>query len=214
VGHQLEHAPLSHPDCSRAPGRPRCPETAQTILRVTLQILRAQGLTSFSIEGVAQAAGVGKATVYRWWPSRGALAVDAFCAGVAPQLAFPDTGSLRGDFLAQMHKVVAEMNGPDGKVLASILAVAQMDEEVAEAFRTRWLQRRRAEGREALGRAMARGELATDLDPEFFFDLLYSPLYLRLMVRHQPLTQEFAERVLDVCLPGLAPRATPEGSEG
>lgn len=192
-------------DCTRSPGRPRCHETAQTILRVTLELLRSQGLGAFTIEGVAHAAGVGKATVYRWWPTRGALAVDAFCAGVAPQLSFPDTGSLRGDFEAQMQKVIAEMNGPDGNVLRSILAVAQMDEEVAEAFRTRWLERRRAEGREALGRAMARGELAHDLDPEFFFDLLYSPLYLRLMVRHQPLTQEFAERILDVCLAGLQP---------
>jgi AcrR family transcriptional regulator len=181
---------------------------------VTLEMLRTQGLAAFTIEGLAAAAGVGKATVYRWWPTRGALVVDAFCAGVAPQLSFPDTGSLRGDFVAQMQKVIAEMNGPDGKVLTSILAVAQMDEEVAEAFRTRWLARRRSEGREALGRAMARGELPTDLDPEFFFDLLYSPLYLRLMVRHQPLTLELAERILDVCLRGLTPGGVVEGVKG
>ncbi len=194
----------AHHPC-RAPGRPRCNETSKAILDVTLKILREHGLGALTIEGVAHAAGVGKATVYRWWPNRGALAVDAFFVAVAPRVAFPDTGSLRGDFAAQIKRVIAEMNGPDGKVLASILAAAQMDEDVVEAFRTRWLAQRRAEGKLALERGVKRGELPQGIDTEFFFDLLYSPLYFRLMVRHQPLTQELAERILDVVLRGIRP---------
>ncbi|MGH7133111.1 MAG: TetR/AcrR family transcriptional regulator [Phycisphaerales bacterium] len=192
--------------CARLPGRPRCDETARSILKATFDLLKTHGLAALTIEGVAAKAGVGKATVYRWWPNRAVLAIDAFFAEMSPRIPFEDTGSVRGDFRAQMHRVVTEMNGRGGKVLASIVAAAQMDEDVAHAFRTRWLVPRRAEGMEAIKRGIERGELAADVDTEFLFDVLYSPLYFRLLIRHQPLTHEFADRVLTVGFAGLNPR--------
>lgn len=191
----------------RQPGRPRCEETARAILRATFEVLEEQGLAALTIEGVAERAGVGKATVYRWWPNRAVLAIDAFFAEVAPRIPFGDTGSVVEDFRSQMHRVVREMNGRRGRVLRSIIAAAQMDEDVAEAFRARWLRPRRAEGARAIERAVARGELPAGLDTEFLFDVLYGPLYLRLTVGHRPLTRRFADGVLEAGMAGVGLRA-------
>lgn len=191
------------PGCEgRQPGRPRCEETCGAIREAALKVLEERGFMGLTIEEVAARAGAGKATVYRWWSGKGELIVDAFFAKVAPQLGFKDTGSLRGDFTQQMRLLVNQMRGPNGKVLAALIAGAQMDEALADAVRTRWITLRRAEGRKAVDRAVSRGELPKDVDVHFLFDLLYSPLYFRLLVRHQPLTEELADRIVDAVLDG------------
>lgn len=200
--------PIAHPSPgpdSKMPGRPRCEQTCEAIRAAAMDILTEKGFLGLTMEEVATRAGASKATVYRWWSSKGELLVDAFFTRVAPQLGFPDTGSVRRDFVDQMKLVVAQMKGPNGKVLAALIAGAQMDEGLAEAVRKRWLAPRRAEGKKTIARAIARGELPAHADVEFLFDMLYSPLYFRLLVRHQPLTDEFVERIVDTVLGGLAP---------
>lgn len=195
---------------ARGPGRPRCGETCSAIRDAALEILAERGFVALTIEEVASRAGASKATVYRWWPGKAALIVDAFFAKVIPALSFPDTGSIRTDVLQQMRQVVEQMNGPSGKALAALVAGAQMDEALAEGFRTRILTLRRAEGMKAVRRGIERGELPADIDGEFFFDMLYSPLYFRLLVRHQPLNAALVEQVVDLVLRGLQPRESTE----
>ena len=192
----IPNHPAEDPGACRKPGRPRCDETSRAILRAAFEIMQRGGYGALTIEGVAEQAGVGKTTGDRWWQDRAALAVHAFFATVSPRIPVPDTGSVRGDFEGQLRLVIEQMGGPNGGVLRSIIGAAQMDERVAQAFRERWLAPRRAEGRAALERAQARGELPADLDQDFFFDVLYGPLYLRLMIGHQPLTEEFLQRLL------------------
>lgn len=195
----------------RGPGRPRCEHTCAAIRDAALAILEERGFLGLTVEAIAARAGAGKATVYRWWNGKSDLLVDAFFTKVSPQLAFPDTGTLRGDFVEQMRLLVKQMQGPNGKVLAALIAGAQMDDAMATAVRDNWITLRRAEGRKAVDRAIVRGELATDTDVQFLFDLLYSPLYFRLLVRHQPLTDELAERIVDAVLGGLVrPSRRPE----
>jgi AcrR family transcriptional regulator len=178
------------------------------IREAALTLLAERGFMGLTVEAIAQRAGASKATVYRWWSGKGELVVDAFFAKMVPRLPFPDTGSLRGDFLAQMRMVVHELNGPSGKTLAALLAGAQMDPALADSVRTRWIDRRRAEGRKTVDRAIARGELAPDTDLQLFFDLLYSPIYFRLLLRHEPLTEEFVESIVNVVFAGLAPKGS------
>lgn len=166
-------------------------------------MLEERGFLALTVEEIAARAGASKATVYRWWSGKAALIVDAFFNKVSPLLGFSDTGSLRSDFIQQMGHVVHEMNSSSGRVLASLVAGAQIDEALAEAFRTRWLKQRRDEGAHVLKRAVDRGELPPNLDREFVFDLLYSPLYFRLLVRHQPLTDELVARIVDTVFAGL-----------
>ena len=195
-----------HPHPARVPGRPRCPRTRQGILQATIAILREQGFAALTMEGVAARAGVGKSTVYRTWPDKASLALDSFFCALSPRLPFRDTGSVRADFQRQMELVVREMNGPDGRLLASIVAAAGLDDGVAAAFRARWQSLRRAEGQAAIDRGIARGELPADLDPGFLFDVLYSPFYYRLLVRHAPLDRRLVRQLVDTVFDGLARR--------
>jgi len=198
----------------RSPGRPRCEHTCEAIREAALSLMEERGFVGLTVEEIAARAGASKATVYRWWTGKAALVVDAFFAKVSPHMGFTDTGSVRTDFIQQMRHVVRQMNSPNGRVLASLVAGAQIDEALAEAFRSRWLRLRRDEGMTAVRRGVERGELREGVDTEFLFDMLYSPLYFRLLVRHQPLTDAVVEQIVDAVLGGLAPRADGRGGKG
>jgi len=191
----------------RAPGRPRCEKACEAVRTAALELLDEAGWGGLTIEGVAERAGVGKATIYRWWTNKAALVVDAFFTRVSPQLEFPDTGTLRGDLVGQLRDVVREMLGPHGRLLTAIVSALPTDPALGEAFRARWVGRRRAEGMQVFDRAAARGELPADADRELLFDLLYGPLYFRLIVQYRPLREpRLAERLVDAVLYGASPR--------
>lgn len=192
------------PTVDRTPGRPRCEHTCEALRQAALDIIEKKGFLGLTVEAIAAQAGASKATVYRWWSGKSELLVDAFFTKISPDLKFPETGSLRTDCVAQMRMLVEQMNGPNGKVLASLLAGAQMDEGMADAVRTRWLALRRVEGRKVIDRAIARGELEATIDTDFLFDLLYSPLYFRLLLRHRPLTDDLVEKIVDAVLRGIS----------
>ena len=157
-----------------------------------------------TIEGVAARAEVGKPTIYRRWKTKAALAMDAFLEAVNPELAFPDTGSAKEDFREQMHNIVKLMNSPRGATLASVIGCGQADEELITAFRENWLIPRRKEAKKIFQRAVERGELRADVDPEIAIDVLYSTLFYRLLLKHQPLTDELVDKLVDVAIDGLA----------
>lgn len=195
------------PHARRGPGRPRCEKACEAVRTAALELLDDGGFAGLTIEGVAERAGVGKATIYRWWPNKAALLVDAFFTRVSPQLEFKDTGSLRGDLVAQLRLVVREMLGPNGRMLTAIVSALPADPALGEAFRARWVGRRRAEGMKVFDRAVERGELPADVDRELLFDLLYGPLYFRLIVQYRPLREPgLAERLVDAVLRGASPR--------
>ena len=89
----------------RSPGRPRSEQARRAILRSTLRLLKHTGFSDLTIEAIAADAEVGKATVYRWWPNKGALVVDAFASSADRKLRFPDTGSVQRDISMQMNKL-------------------------------------------------------------------------------------------------------------
>lgn len=200
-------------DCPHGPGRPRCPHAKRAILDAALVLLRDDGFWEMSIEAIAERAGVSKATVYRWWPNKASLVVDAFFAAISPRIPFPDTGSAREDFAAQMERVAKEMRGPTGAMLAQLVTATQCDPSMRAAFRERWLRPRRAEGTDAVRRGIARGELPEDLDIEFLFDALYGPLYLRLLFEHQPISTAFVRDLVTTVFGGLTQRS-PRASRG
>ena len=185
-------------------GRPRSPETRAKILKAAYEILNKVGFMDLTIEGVAARAEVGKPTIYRRWKTKAALSMDAFLEAVNPELAFPDTGTAKEDFREQMQKIVKLMNSPRGEVLASVIGCGQADEELIAAFRENWLIPRRKEAIAILQRGVERGELKADVDAEVAIDALYSPLFYRLLLKHQPLTNKFVNELVDVVMNGLA----------
>jgi AcrR family transcriptional regulator len=186
----------------RPPGRPRSEHARRAILRSTLKLLQENGFSDFTIEAVADRAAVGKATVYRWWPNKGALIADAFAGSVTPALHFPDTGSIDKDMSQQMRQLVKVFSGPQGRIVSAILGAGQSDPELVEAFRERFLMPRRREAYATLRRAIRRGELRRDIDPNLLLDSLYGPIYMRFLIRHDRLTPEFIDRLCALVLAG------------
>jgi len=177
-------------------GRPRSERTEKAILAATSQLLAESGLAAMTIEGVAERAGVGKASIYRRWPSRGALAFDAtfdeYLAGQPTE----DTGSLEGDLEATALDWIRAVNrSPWGRTLKELIAEVQSDPSLAGAWRERFVIPIRQQRRPIVERAIARGEIPKGSDPELIMDLLYGPLYHRYLNGHLPLDDAFARSV-------------------
>lgn len=185
-------------------GRPRSEKARHAILAAAAELLLLRGLGAVSMDAVAERAGVSKATIYRWWPSKEMLALDALLDWAATSAPARDTGSLRGDLLALVRPWVREITRqPFGRVIAALLTEAQSDPEFAEAYRTRFVEARREAMRAAFARAAERGDVPADLDVEVAVDLIYGPLYHRLLHGHAPLTGRFGEKVVDMALAGI-----------
>jgi AcrR family transcriptional regulator len=185
-------------------GRPRCEEADKKILKATYELLIEVGFMALTIEGVAARAEVGKPTIYRRWSTKAQLAMDAFLSVVTPEIAFPDTGSVKEDFRAQMYKIVKLMNSSRGEILATVIGCGQMEDELISAFRENWLLARRDDAKRIVQRGVVRGELCRDVDAEVAIDALYSPLFYRLLLKHLPLNEAFVDELIDVVMEGLA----------
>jgi AcrR family transcriptional regulator len=193
----------SHPT-KRPPGRPRNERSRRAIIRSTLKLLRKTTFADLSIEAIAADARVGKATVYRWWPSKGALVVDAFVCSIEDELHFPDSGSVQRDMSLQMKQFVELLSSPVGRIVAAVIAAGQYDPELMEEFRARFLWHRRQEAYRTLQRGIDRGELPHDLDLDLILDLLYGGIYMRFLIRHDELSERYVDDVCRVILKGAA----------
>ena len=185
-------------------GRPRSAEADRAILTATVDLLAERGLAAMSIEEVAARAGVGKTTIYRRWPSKGLLALDAFVISFRAEQPRPDTGTLRGDLLSALHAWVrAVTQTAMGPLLTGLIAEAQHDAELRGAWRDRVLEPMRTQHRVMLDRAIERGEIPATVDRDVVLDLFFGAAEHRLLLGHLPMTGEFIADVVDVILAGL-----------
>jgi AcrR family transcriptional regulator len=190
---------------TRRPGRPRSERATAAILRAAGDLLDSRGLDGLSVDAIAARAGVSKATIYRWWPNKAAIVMDAVLSVTAPQIPFPDTGSVREDLRRQMRSVVRLFTKTaTGRALVALIAQSQHDPVTAAALHDRFIAPRRAIAGDVLRRGIARGELRADLDIETSIDTLYGALYYRLLVSGDQLTPRYADRVIDHICPTLA----------
>jgi AcrR family transcriptional regulator len=193
------------PQVTRRPGRPRSERATAAILRAAGDLLDSRGLDGLSVDAIAARAGVSKATIYRWWPNKAAIVMDAVLSVTAPQIPFPDTGSVREDLRRQMRSVVRLFTKTaTGRALVALIAQSQHDPVTAAALHDRFIAPRRAIAGDVLRRGIARGELRADLDIETSIDTLYGALYYRLLVSGDQLTPRYADRVIDHIYPTLA----------
>ncbi|HEY2296689.1 MAG TPA: TetR/AcrR family transcriptional regulator [Jatrophihabitans sp.] len=187
-------------------GRPRSARAENAVLEAAAELLLDQGLAAVSMDTIAARAGVSKATIYRWWPTKESLALDALFHDWEGVPAVDDTGSLRGDLLKLLRPWarLAVMR-PYGRVIAALLTQAQTDPEFASEYRARFVKPRRDQGRAIFRRAIERGEIPAATKIEVALDLLYGPIYHRLLHGHAPLNDRFVRDVIDVALNGIAP---------
>jgi AcrR family transcriptional regulator len=189
---------------ARSPGRPRSERAHRAILQAANELLAREGFAAVTMEAIAERAGVSKATIYRWWPNRAAVVMDGFLSTVSSEVPFPHTGHAREDIRIHMRRLAEAFSGKMGRTVAALIAEGQTDPELAEALRSRWLSVRRAEAREILELGIERGELREDIDLEVAVDVLYGPIYYRMLVGHAPLEGDFANALADHIFSGLA----------
>jgi AcrR family transcriptional regulator len=184
-------------------GRPRDEDARARILQSALQILESTCFENATVEAIAERAGASKATIYRWWPNKAAVFIEAMREAAAIELPFPDTGDVEQDIRLQLQNFVKLLTGRRGGTFRAFIAAAQSDPGVAEAFRTLWIKPRRAQAHEAFERHRAAGRLPATIDIEVLIDVLYGPLYFRLMAGHRPLNQQAAEGIAEVALAAI-----------
>jgi len=179
--------------------RPRTPEAP--ILHATIELLAEHGLAHLTVDDVAAAAGVSKATIYRRWPSRAQL-IHAAMASLQQRVAEPDTGSLRGDLVALLSQLVAYLTTQDsGRILPSFIDAAARDPELAALLRATARDARLPYQR-VITRGIERGELDGDLDVDLFIDLLMSPFIYRQHILRVPVRARDVEACVDLLLAG------------
>ncbi|MGH9186161.1 MAG: TetR/AcrR family transcriptional regulator [Acidimicrobiales bacterium] len=180
----------------RRPGRPRDAGTERVILDAAVAILGEVGFAGLTVDAVAARAGVGKATIYRRWPSKEALLM-AVAALTAESQVVPDTGSLREDLIGLLRHL-AEMSADPIKrcVMPAMMAEAQRNDEVRRLV-TKFANERRNGGRRIIRRAMARGELPPNVDVELLLDLLAAPVFYRLIVLGESTRPQRVAQIVD-----------------
>ena len=161
------------------------------------------GFRNSASEAIAADASVGKTTVYRWWPTKGALVADAFSESAAEELRFPNTGSVYDDMRAQMKGLIRIFLSKRGKVVAAMLAGGRSDPDLLQAYRDRFLWPRRRQAYQTLQRGVDRGELPKGCDFDTILDSLYGPILMRFLIRHVKLEEGFADEICGLVLKRL-----------
>ncbi|NUP52467.1 MAG: TetR/AcrR family transcriptional regulator [Catenulispora sp.] len=197
------------PEPGAAPRRAR---SHDKILETAFALIVERGYGRVTIEAIAAAAGVGKPTIYRWWPSKGALALEAINHRIGTVLDFPSTGDIATDLATQINGAVSVMNGPIGVVYRGIIAEAQSDPAIATAVRTTIIEPRTRDCQRRLAEAVTVGQLRGDVPTREMVELLYGPIYYRFLLGTDVLdpvrTPQLIARVLD----GLRPRPANGGA--
>jgi AcrR family transcriptional regulator len=183
-------------------GRPRSDEAHRKILDATREVLSAEGFADLRLEHVAARAGVGKATIYRRWGSKEALAQELLAELAAPHIAVAESDDTRAELLAAVvNPMRAVTDTPFGPVIRALLSQIAVNPTLGDPFRATVVQARRDEIARVIARGIARGDLRPDADPELATELLVGPVYFRLMFGGK-LDLEFANRVVDNVLRG------------
>ena len=185
------------------PLAPRSARVRQAVIDAAAALMAEGGLAATTIDAIRDRSGVSKTTIYKHWPNRLCVAVDAFAERLAIEAALPDTGTARGDFTEQARRVSSFYASPVGNVFAQLLANATQDPLASERLRARLLTSRQDGIRALWGRAVARGEVRDDIDPDIAMDILFGPLMWRLVSGHKPLTGADAEGLIDSAFTGL-----------
>jgi AcrR family transcriptional regulator len=191
-------------------GRPRNPQTHDAILEAARQALRREGESRFSIEQVAAAAGVSKASIYRRWATKGALLIELYMEGLSEGVLVEEARSLRSELKRYLLATIERLQDPLWRsILRSLVAEGQYDPATAQLLRDRVVAPRREAGLNLLRHAEQTGQIPHSVDHELVLDMLFGPLWYRLLFEHAPLDEDFAERLLKQVEPTLFPKTPP-----
>jgi AcrR family transcriptional regulator len=169
-----------------------------------MELIQEDDLRRASIDRISQRSGVCKATIYKWWPNRTAVAIDAFLNQMMADAPVPDTGSSAEDFRLTLRGIMRFYSGPLGAIYAQLIGESQFYPTERERIRTHQVDVRRAAVRTIWDRGVARGELDPNLDPEVALDLIFGPAMYRRATGHGGLTPADADAIVATAMRALA----------
>jgi AcrR family transcriptional regulator len=182
------------------------PRGREAILSATLAELGEHGYQRMTMEAVAARAGVHKATIYRWWASKGSLVGWALGAGLSAG-PVPDTGNTREDLVAWLRETITNYTStPAETALPALLSDLAAEPGTLEGFRRSFLGARRANCAVSITRGVERGDIPPDVDVGLFMDVLVGTVFYRQLVSGEPIDEGLAERLVDLLLAGRVPR--------
>ena len=179
-------------------GRQRSLEAEAAVLAAVMELLKNKPLREVTADAIAQRAGVSKATLYKWWPNKNIIALDACLSRMNLRVTIPDTGSAYEDFALQLKDVIQFYTSPDGGLFRQFIAEGQSDPEFLTLFRDRFVQARRDAVRAIWDRGVTRGEIRDDIDSDVGLDLIFGPMVSRLLTGHAPLNDAQADAMMNV----------------
>lgn len=194
------------PEITRArPGRKRSEDSRQAILAAALELTAELGYAGLTIEGIAARSRTGKQTIYRWWPSKADVLLDALAATADLHVPVTEHGSYAADLHAFLDASFAlGQTRAVQEALRALMAHAQIDPAFHERFRAAFLERRRAALRVILDRARERGDLPPHPSPEVVCDLVFGVIWYRVLATGAPLNDDLADELVTVLIPSPA----------
>ncbi|AIQ39626.1 TetR/AcrR family transcriptional regulator [Paenibacillus sp. FSL R7-0297] len=184
-------------------GRPRNTEAKNAILNASYDLLLEMGFGAVTVEKIAELAQVSKATIYKWWPNKAAVVIDGYLFAASARLPIPDSGSVKEDLVIHAGNLAMFLSSREGKVITELIGQGQFDPGLAEAYRSRFFGPRRQEAWQLLERGVARGELKQELDIWSSIDLIYGPIFYRLLLTGDALNEESVRNLVLLALEGI-----------
>jgi AcrR family transcriptional regulator len=199
----------------RPRGRPRSARARAAILAAAREILGEVGITGLTMEGIAARAGVGKPTIYREWPNAHAVAMAALMGAEVAPPKLAGAASAMSELKRQLRAVASVFASRTGRQVAIMIASASGETELSKSFRNHFILARREEGRRIIARGIAERDLRVEIDVEIVLDMIYGPIFYRLLMGHGALDERFTDGVVEHALRGIsAARAASTAKRG
>ncbi|MGI5321225.1 TetR/AcrR family transcriptional regulator [Actinomadura nitritigenes] len=193
-----------------SPRRPdrRSEEAAKAVVQAAMELCREVGFRKLSIEGIAARAGVGKNTIYRWWPSKAAVLLDGLLTTWRTDATFPDTGDFVADIKTQMAAASRILGDPDVfPHYRALIGEAQHDPEIHRALWDSFIGHLAGAAADRIRIAQREGQVRPDADPDLVTELLYGAAYYRRLLTPRTADTEHIDAIVDLAFTGLAPPA-------
>src|SRR6201988_4869360 len=179
-------------------GRPPSEMAAShsAIMDAVYALLQEKSVRDLTMEEVAKRAGVGKPTLYKWWPTKATLVLAMLCERMAPNLDTPTGLSAKESLRFRVRRLIDAFNGPFGKIVAGLIAEGQSEPAILQEFFNRWVSPRRNTTIADLQRGKDAGELRSDAEPELLNDAIFGAIYYRFLLGSGPLPRRFGDELV------------------